>query len=356
MRFVRLANAFGPEFRYTIVAMDGAFDAAGLLRSDIAVDLAAPDNRRLPHSAMWLRSLIRRVSPDLVITNNWGAIDAVLASLLLRLCPTIHSEDGFGSDEAIKLKPRRVLTRRLLLNQIHTTVLPSKTLLRIAREQYRVRESKLTYIPNGIDTDRFRPGLCSDLRQKFCATPDTTVFGFLGHLRPEKTVDVLIQAFAKAHLSDAVLILVGDGPCRPQLETLARDLGVANDVYFAGHTDDPQPYLSAFDVVALSSATEQMPLCVLEAMACGLPVISTDVGDCAEMLGTRTAPVITPRSDVAAYSTCLSTLAQRPDLRIAIGEANRVRCANTYSLGKMTTAYARLYENAMDGRKLALAS
>lgn len=343
VRFVRLANAFGPDIRYTVLAMDGNFEAATLISPSIRVDLVAPPIRSLPQSAIWIRRLIRRIRPDLVITNNWGSMDAVLASWLAGVCPTIHSEDGFGSDEATRLKPRRVVTRRALLNRIHTTVVPSKTLLRIAREQYRVSESKATYIPNGIDVSQFQPRRCMETRRSLGASDDTTVIGFIGHLRPEKTVDVLIESFAQAKLQNALLLLVGDGPCRQDLESLAERLGIRGQIRFVGHAADPHPYLAALDVFAMSSATEQMPLSILEAMAYGLPVISTDVGDCADMLGTREFPTVVARADVGTYAAGLSLLASRPDLRRTLGATNRERCVAAYSFEKMAESYRMLY-------------
>lgn len=349
MRFVRLANAFGPDVSYTVLAMDGKFEAASLITPSVSVRLVRPHTRSFPQSVISIRKLIRRIRPDLVVTNNWGSMDAVMASCTAGVCPTIHSEDGFGSDEAIRLKTRRVLTRRALLNCIQTTVVPSKTLLRIAREQYRVRESKITYIPNGIDTARFTPRRCLETRLSLGATDETAVIGFVGHLRPEKTVHVLLEAFARAALTDALLVLVGEGPCRTELTSLAERLGIAPRVRFVGHTEDPRRYLAAMDVFALSSATEQMPLSILEAMASGLPVVATDVGDCADMLGTKDFPVIVPCGDVDSFSHALQWLASRADLRHQLGNSNRERAASSYSTNTMFSAYAALYSRTTAG-------
>lgn len=348
VRFVRLANAFGSEISYSILAMDGVFDAANLLDPAISVNLISPESKAFPKSVLSIRRLIRQIRPDLVITNNWGSMDAVLASWTAGICPTIHSEDGFGSDEAAHLKSRRVITRRFLLNRIYTTVVPSKTLLRIARDNYHLTRSKVEFIPNGIDTALYPLDLRPQGRRLLGVNEETTMVGFVGHLRPEKTLQVLLEAFAQADLSRSVLALVGDGPQRQTLQDLAGRLGISDRVGFIGHVVDPKPYLRAFDVLAMSSATEQMPLSILEAMACGLPVVTTDVGDCADMLNTREFPAIIPAGNIARFSDALRLLVSQPGLRRALGNANHQRCLSTYSFESMTGAYARLYQKALE--------
>jgi glycosyltransferase involved in cell wall biosynthesis len=110
---------------------------------------------------------------------------------------------------------------------------------------------------------------------------------------------------------------------------------------------DPAPCLAAFDVFALSSASEQMPLALLEAMASGLPAVCTDVGDCREMLGGGGAPAVVPPGDEAAYAAALAALAARAELRAALGAANRARCVERYPADRMVRAYASLYDEAL---------
>jgi L-malate glycosyltransferase len=117
IRFASIANALGTEFRHTIVAMDGNYDAAQRLDSTLTITLQPPpfDKGSLLCS-LTMREVVRHVHPDLTLTYNWGAMDAVAGSRLAAVCPTIHTEDGFNPDEAVALKSRRVLARRLLLN------------------------------------------------------------------------------------------------------------------------------------------------------------------------------------------------------------------------------------------------
>ena len=98
------------------------------------------------------------------------------------------------------------------------------------------------------------------------------------------------------------LVVVGDGPERPALEQQARDLGIAENVEFAGWHEELVPLYRQFDIFALSSTTEQMPLSVLEAMACGLPVVSTDVGDVSKMVADENRPMVVDLPNLSALS------------------------------------------------------
>ena len=97
----------------------------------------------------------------------------------------------------------------------------------------------------------------------------------------------------------ARLVIVGDGPERAALERLSRRARAGRAGGFAGHLADPAPLYAGFDIFALSSDTEQMPLSVLEAMASGLPVAATDVGDVAAMLAAENQAFVTPLDDAA---------------------------------------------------------
>jgi glycosyltransferase involved in cell wall biosynthesis len=113
-----------------------------------------------------------------------------------------------------------------------------------------------------------------------------------------------------------------------------------------GHIENPLPYFAAFDIFAMSSATEQMPLSLLEAMACGLPAVCTDVGDCAEMLGNEQKQYIVAAANVDAYSGRLLTLVNEQSIRKRLGSENRNRAVSTYSFEQMARAYRQLIVRA----------
>jgi glycosyltransferase involved in cell wall biosynthesis len=172
------------------------------------------------------------------------------------------------------------------------------------------------------------------------------LFGTVCRLRPEKNISFLLRTFARAELPDARLAIVGDGPMRGRWETLASQLGIADRVTFASVTDDPASCYAALDVFVMSSTTEQMPNALLEAMACGLPAICTDVGDSREMLGNAGPPAVVPRGD-DAYTAALTTIAGSGELRARLGAANRARCVEHYSLDRMVLQVSEVYDAAI---------
>jgi glycosyltransferase involved in cell wall biosynthesis len=348
LRAAGLINALGPRFRHTIVALDGNVGALAAIqaRGNVGVMEAPPGKGSALYGLAW-RGVLRRSSSDLVATYGWGAIDAVVGQFGRADCPTLHNESGFLVDEACSLNWRRVLARRILLRSVYATVVVSRTMQEIALRRFGLPSSRVVLIPNGVDLARFTPIRDLSWRKARQVPGAALLIGTVAGLRPEKDQALLIRAFAAAHIEHGWLALVGDGPCRGDLERLAQSLGVAGRVVFAGHTPEPERALAAFDIFALSSSTEQMPNALLQAMACGLPVVCTDVGDCSEMLGSHGFPSIVPAGDQAAFSAALAQFAQQAEQRQLMGAANRDRCQQRYPLERSLASHAALYERAL---------
>jgi glycosyltransferase involved in cell wall biosynthesis len=166
------------------------------------------------------------------------------------------------------------------------------------------------------------------------------VIGTVAALREEKNVARLLRAFAA--LPSGQLVVVGDGPQRPALETLAAALGVSERVRFAGHHQDTPAFYAQFDIFALSSDTEQMPLSVIEAMASGLPVVSTDVGDVRLMVSEENVPHVT-RLDDAALAAALGDLIADPNRRRRIGLGNLAKARRDFDQSAMFAAHGALW-------------
>jgi glycosyltransferase involved in cell wall biosynthesis len=333
IRFCALANHFGPAIRHSIVAMDGNLAAQEKLDPALSVDFPNPGLKPRDSFGNIARivGFLRRADPHLLITSNWGSMDWAAARNLTRT-PHIHLEDGFGPEERSSQLPRRVLTRRLALRGSETIV-PSQTLLHIAKNVWRLPPNRLHYIPNGIDTARFQNAKPASL-----PPGDGKVIGTIAALRPEKNLSRLIRAFRLVRNEiPARLVIVGDGPERTALQTLAQDIDLSASCHFAGHSTAPETWLAAFDIFALSSDTEQMPLSILEAAAAGLPVAAIKVGDIAAMLAPENQPYLTAPDD-AALAKAIVTLMADPAAK-TIGAANAARTGKHFSIGQMYAAY-----------------
>lgn len=347
VRAATLINLLGEQFEHTIIAADGRYGTADRLAPSALVRIMQPPpGKGSVFYGLKLLPVLRSIAPDLVTTYNWGAIDAVIASRLARQWPVIHSEDGFGVDELTSLKRRRVLTRRLFLHGAYATVVPSMTLLDIALKQYRLPRERVVFIPNGVDLSAFHPGKLLDWRRSAGIPDHAVVIGTVSALRPEKNFSLLLNAFADLQTPDAYLLFVGDGPCRGELEAVAERREVRPRTLFVGTIRAPADYYRAMDVFALSSVTEQMPIALLEAMACGLPVIATGVGDVPAVLDTSRALQVVPPGDSGSYGEALGRMVADEHLRATLGARNRRRAEEEYPLSKMVQRYERLYSGA----------
>ena len=354
VRMAAIANRFPGRWRHVVVALDGNIACAARLAADVDVRLEtlpfAPGTG-LPGRLTAISRLLRALRPDLLITSNWGSIEFALANRLHPRRPHLHLEDGFGPEERSVQLPRRVLARRLTLGR-SVVVLPSETLLALATGVWRLPPANCRLIPNGVDLRRLHPGLHRGPR---AAAPGPTingptingmVIGTTAALRPEKNIGRLLRAFAL--LADdghgQRLHILGDGPLRASLEAEAAALGIAGRTRFLGHVPDPAAALRDMDIFALSSDTEQMPFAVLEAMASGLPVVSTDVGDVRRMLSAENRPHVTACTD-AGLADGLRPLLRDPSLRATMGAANRARAEATYDEEAMFQAHATLIDS-----------
>jgi glycosyltransferase involved in cell wall biosynthesis len=340
VRIVQLMNHFGRRYRHTVLSLDDRLQASARISPGVRADCGVIGKTANP-CAMTLRFIrqLQRLKPDLVLTYNWGSMDGAGAAALLNF-PMVHTEDGFGPDEAHCQKARRVWMRRMVLRGAAHVVAPSLCLANIMKAVWRLPERKVAYIPNGVDVDRFAPG--------GRRTKDEFVIGTIGHLRCEKNLGLLIRTAAELSRRLPVrLKIIGDGPERATLEREAHERGIADRVEFLGWREDISTIYQEFDLFALSSTTEQMPLSVLEAMACGLPVVSTNVGDVGQMVAASNRPLVVPATQ---FSRAMHELAIHPERRYALGAANRARAVNVYSIARMFKEYDRLYESVLENR------
>ncbi|HVS17733.1 MAG TPA: glycosyltransferase [Planctomycetota bacterium] len=348
VRATDLMNAFGARFEHEVVALDGHTQARERVGPDVRLAcLEAPPKAGSLTVARRLRALLVERRPALLLTYNFGAVDALVAARGLGLA-AVHHEDGFHADEARRLKRRRNWLRRLALGAATQLVVISRNLERIALEDWRQPRERVLYVPNGIDVASFaRERAPTGLREELGIPTTALAVGSVGHLRPEKNLARLFEAAAIAVRGgcDLHLVVLGDGPERAALEERARAAPLAGRVHFLGFRSDPRPAYRALDAFALSSDTEQMPMALLEAMAAGLPCVSTEVGDVRAMLPEAQGEfLVAPDAHAAAgLAAALARLGTDSGLRERLGRANAARAAERFERGAMVATYAELY-------------
>ena len=347
-RLAVLIDRLGDSFEHVLIALDGCYGFEALLTQHARSRVQVPERAAFPRGLLArvrrLTALLSSARPDVLATYNWGAIEAAAVGVVCRRWPVVHSEDGFGADEASGLLLRRALLRRLVLPHTFATVVPSQTLLDLATRRFGIPAAKVRFIPNGVDTSRFRPGRDRTWRRELGLTDEQIVIGTVGRLRPEKNLGLLLEAVAGFADFRIRLVIVGDGPCLEELRATAEKLGIGERVSFAGAMTDPERAYASMDVFAMSSSTEQMPVALLEAMAAGLPAVCTAVGDMREMLPPEgRAKVLVPPGDVQGLRTAIMCVVEDHSLRRNLGSANREQVIVRYSLDRMVEAYREMF-------------
>lgn len=353
-RAVRLMNLMGPRARHVILSAvpqaTGARDAI-----DPGIDVRFPADAPPLHGKPGLgryRALARYMRRfDLVLSYNWGSMDGVMAHRLFspfrNLPPMIHHEDGFNDDESVRRNWKRSSFRRLALPTTEALVVPSTLLERIAADEWGKRR-RVQLIRNGIDVASYAKGPAVPI-PGFERREGEVVVGTVAGLRKVKDLPRLVRAVATLP-PNVRLVIVGEGPEREAITAEAAACGIADRLVMPGFIAQPHKWIGHFDLLALSSQSEQAPIAVIEAMAAGLPVVSPDVGDVAAMVSGRNCPFIA--SDDAAFRKALASLAEDAELRARIGHANREVAAARFDESTMVAAYENLYGRALKGRRL----
>jgi 1,2-diacylglycerol 3-alpha-glucosyltransferase len=234
-------------------------------------------------------------------------------------------------------------------SEVDLTIAPSRGLLDVLREQGVASQVKV--IPNGIDLKPFDVTRTPEVRARLGIQDETLLVAYSGRLGPEKGLSILLRAFAGMHdaLSDSALLLLGDGPERSELEAMTRGFGVEGCVHFLGMVDYGRvpEYLAACDVFATASVTEVHPLSIIEALACGLPVVGIDSPGVSDTIEPGVNGLLS-RQDPSAFTAQLTRLAIDRPLRHRLSEGAR-RSARAYDIHRTSRQVLDEYERLLAG-------
>jgi glycosyltransferase involved in cell wall biosynthesis len=300
-----------------------------------------------------LRNYIESRRVDIVHSHGYKSDCYAFAAAWPRraaLFATSHNwPDGLRSMQAYAMFDRQLLRRFDGVAVVSERV--ADMLLRAG-----VAPERIALVPNGIDIASFA-GVQPALREEFGWGGDY-VIGFAGRLVREKGGELLIRAAAPvlAAFPEARLVFVGEGPERARWEAAAASAGVGGRVHFLGRRHDmPQVYAS-FNVLVLPSFIEAMPMCVIEAMAAGCPVIATNVGATSKaVIHERTGQLI-EAGDVAGLSLALRRSITDPPFAGRLARGAAVHVADRFSDMTMARSYLALYRQAVPGRRQSLAT
>jgi len=199
-------------------------------------------------------------------------------------------------------------------------------------------------IPNFIDTDRFVRQDKEHFKQALCPNGEKVIV-HISNFRPVKNAKQVVEVFSRLRDDLHVkLLLVGDGPDRVPAERKARELGVYDDIRFLGKQDPVEEILSIADVFLMPSGSETFGLAALEAMACEVPVVASDVGGLPELIVHGETGFLCPLDDVEEFTECTRVLLTDDDLHDEMAAAARKRAVETFDIDRVVPLYEDYYE------------
>ncbi len=297
-----------------------------------------------------LARLLHRIRADVVVTVGagdkmfWGRLASHLAGVPVILS-ALHSTgwpDGVGR------------LNRALTGITDGFIAVADSHGQFLSEFERFPTSKVHVVRNGVDCHSFTPDAAArrSVRRELEIAPESPLLGIVAALRSEKNHEMLVRVAAKTREthSDAHWLIIGDGPERQKIETLVEELGIGDRVHMMGTRHDTPRLVAALDVFTLCSLNEASPVSILEALACEVPVIATDVGSIKESVIAGQTGWLVASGDIDAMVDRVDHLLTHPNDRRAMGITGRELVERTGSLESMVDGYTRLATRLYDAR------
>jgi sugar transferase (PEP-CTERM/EpsH1 system associated) len=337
------------KYRHALVCLTKYSDFAKKITQP-GVELYAlnkpPGNSLRIHVDFW--KLMRRLRPAILHTYNLAAMEYSFTAAAAGVPVRVHAEHGRDASDPHGLNKKHNLLRRHLAPFIDRYVPVSDDLHRWFNEIVGIPGAKNLLIKNGVDLDRFkaRPGAgaASPWRET------DIVIGTVARVQDVKNHRGLVEAFAllrerlPAYRERLRLSIIGDGPLYAKVKAQVDAAGLTDVVWLPGARADVADLLHSFDIFTLPSLAEGTPVSLLEAMACGLPVVASKVGGIPEVVSDGVHGTLVP-VDTRALADALARYVQDPELAARHAKAARQRIEDKYSMSAMLAAYTGLYDS-----------
>lgn len=345
-------------FRHAVVALTEVTDFRLRIQRD---DVEFISLHKPPGHGFWLfpqlYKLFKRLRPAIVHSRNLAALEVQLPAWAAGVPVRIHGEHGRDVSDLDGSNRAHQRVRRFYRPFIDHYIALSRDLAEYLQTAVHVPERRISQLYNGVDTDGFRPAPGGATPIAGCPFDPSQhwLVGTVGRMAVVKDQLMLARAFVLA-LSQAPelraslrLVMVGEGPLRAQAQALLAQAGVADLAWLPGERQDLADIMRGLHCFALPSLAEGISNTILEAMACGLPVIATAVGGNADLVSQGETGLLVPAADERAMAQALSSLAGQQAVAAAMGRAGRERVLAHFSLKAMVSTYQGIYEQALRG-------
>jgi len=225
----------------------------------------------------------------------------------------------------------------------HITAISKATRQALVDYEY-IPASKIDVIYNGIAELESDITKSQQLRKKLSIPEDSLILGTISRLDPIKNHRLLISSFAKIQHPELILLIVGDGEIRSNLENLVKQLGISEKVIFTGFQTTPVDYLQLMDIFLLPSLSEGTSMTLLEAMSLSKACIVTDVGGNPEIIEDNVSGLVTPSDDEKRLITACDLLLKDSKLRKKLGDAGRAQFEERFTVQSMLKNYQDIYQ------------
>ncbi|HGN1618919.1 TPA: glycosyltransferase family 4 protein [Proteus mirabilis] len=306
-----------------------------------------PIEKKRGSALMALRNWLKVHRQQFDVINTHSSTDAWLVALScasLRHSPAIVRTRYVSTDVS-----RSLPTRWLYLSSSAHIVTTGEKLRQTLHQYNRFPLSQMTSVPTGIDLEKFSPQNKQQAREKI-GVPNKPTLGIVATMRVWKGHKYLIEAWKTLHLQfpDWQLLLVGDGPQRKNLQPMVKLAGLEESVFFLGNRNDVPDCLNAMDLFALPSfGNEGVPQGIMQAMACGLPVVSTTVGAISEaVIDGKTGFTLAPQVQETLINY-LAKLMASDELRQQMGQASLAHAKAQFGLDNMLDKMEKIFINAI---------
>ena len=278
-------------------------------------------------------------------TSAWIAHEMLGEERDLKIVTTLHGTDI----TLVGLHPSFHAITRFSILRSHGLTAVSKFLKRETVRDFTVPEERVEVIPNFIDTAVYRPGLVPSHRATLAPDGEKIVM-HISNFRAVKRAEDVVSVFAKLTAKQpSRLVLVGDGPERPRVLMRAEELGVRDRVMFLGKHTSVHEVLSCADLFLLPSASESFGLVALEAMACGAPVVASNVGGLPEVIEHGTSGYLFDVGDIDAMAEAGLRIMGDDEHWRSLSEAGRALAEERFSSERVVPQYERYYEQVLRG-------
>jgi glycosyltransferase involved in cell wall biosynthesis len=317
------------------------------------VTIRAPG--RTSHAAVpQLRALIRERGIEVLNTHFYKS--TILGALAVRGtgCSLLATPHGWSVDAGLKLQFYEWLDR--LAFGWADAVSPLSPELERSLRRLPWVATRLHPIRNGVDLSEVDASTDVDTELAARRREGGFVVGYIGQLITRKRLDTLIDAFAALDVPGKCLVIVGDGPQRAEIEARAQHVGLSDRVRFLGFREDRLALLRGFDVIVLPSSLEGIPRCLMEAMAAGVPMVSSDIAGSRELVHHDRTGLMFPLGQPQALTAALRRLADDPALRARLAASARDRVHAEFSAAAMAERYVQLFRSLRQRRAVQGAS